>query len=189
MVTGEAERAQHPESAGRCGGREVGQFAGGDEEGQCVGDRSETDWRERGCGCSEDGEAIRDGGLGQRIGHARLDAFLATRAVMRVDRMLGRHDRGFLDVLDDALPLVARRTDRPAAVGAASQRVVLAPINPKRRTPVFAFVSGFLSTLLGGPLRSGLLVRRDLRRRFRDFAGGLGGGFGLRENAQFRQRA
>ena len=105
-----------------------------------------------------------------------------------MDGMLGRHDRGFLDVLDDAPPLVARRADRPAAIGAASQRVVLAPINPKRRTPVFAFASGFLSALLGALLRGGLLVRRDSGRRFRDFASGLGGGFGLRENAEFRQR-
>jgi len=107
---------------------------------------------------------------------------------MRVDRMLGRHDRGFLDVLDDAPPLVAGRTDRPAAVGAASQRVRLSPINPKRRPPVFVFVSGFLSAFLGALLRGGLLVGRDLGRRFRDFASGLGGGCGLRESAQFQQR-
>jgi hypothetical protein len=48
---------------------------------------------------------------------------------------------------------------------------------------VFAFVSGFLSTLLDALLRGGLLVRRDLGRRFGDFASGLCGGFGLRENA------
>jgi len=47
MALGETECAQRPESAGRFrrgqtgrfGGREAGQFAGGDEEGQHVGDR------------------------------------------------------------------------------------------------------------------------------------------------------
>ena len=108
--------------------------------------------------------AVADGRLGQGVDDGRLDALVAPRAPVGTDGVFGGDDGRLLDVLDDAAPPVVGITDRSAALGARSERVVFVSIDHERRTASRAFVARFAATLFAAALGRRLLVGRDLRR-------------------------
>ena len=101
-------------------------------------------------------DAIAQRRFRQGVGHFRLDAFLALRAPIAVDRVLGHFRLNLRDVFDIARPRVAGPFQSSAAVGTARQLVRFPPIDAVRHTSPAAGMAVF---------RPRLLLPR-LRRRF-----------------------
>ena len=123
----------------------------------------------------EDHDPQPDRRSGQGIGHDRLDGGVTAGAPVARDGVLG-DDRGDVggDVLDDPGPRGSTASDRPVALGAGLERVMLARVDPRRRRATSPRVTGPGPPGLGPALGGRLGVRRGLARG----GGGIGSGRG-----------
>jgi len=105
-------------------------------------------------------------GVGHRVGHDRLDVFLAAGAIVAMDRVLGDDWRDlFGDVLDDALSRPFATLKFAAAAGAAVKAMLDLRVDRRRGLASGAGVPFLRPRLLAASLRRRLLVRRDHARR------------------------
>ena len=109
---------------------------------------------------------IAQRGLRQSIGHGRLDVLSAARAPIAMDRMFGDHGRDvFGDVLGVPFSCLLATLERSATSGTAWETVRPLLIDSFGRGPATAWMSGFLSRLLGTRMATWLSVRRHHSQR------------------------
>ncbi len=112
--------------------------------------------------CAQNQGPVAQGGVGDGLGHGRLDFLFAVRAPIPVDGMLGYFRFEILgDVFGIALTRLCAAVEFAAAIRARLRTMFDAPVDTLGHIPAAAKVSFFASRLLPASRRcGGLLIRR-----------------------------